>query len=158
MTYDTAPLTQAGNISVRHRIKTEDLNTIVRADLPWSQFDGATVLVSGASGFIGSNIVETLLYRNEAHGTVKTKVVALARDQARTNSRYLGYAGRDDLQFVNQDVVSAIEYTGRLDYVIHAASNATPQRYTADPVGTHLANTLGTYNLLRLASEHGCRS
>jgi UDP-glucuronate decarboxylase len=145
------------NPEVRGRITTEDLNTIVRADLPWSQFDGATVMISGAGGFIGSNLVETLLYRNEAHGTAKTKVIALARDQSRAITRYSAYAGRNDLQIMNQDVVSPIEYVGKVDYVIHAASNATPQRYTADPVGTHLANTLGTYNLLRLASEHGCR-
>jgi len=146
------------NVAARHRIMTEDLNAIVSADLPWSQFDGATVMVSGASGFIGSNLVETLLYRNETHGAAKTKVIALARNASRANTRYSAYAGRSDLHILNQDVVSPIAYTGKLDFVIHAASNATPQRYTADPVGTHLANTLGTYNLLRLASEHRCRS
>jgi UDP-glucuronate decarboxylase len=146
------------NVAARHRITTEDLNTIVRADLPWAQFDGATVLISGASGFIGSNLIETLLYRNETHGVAKTKVIALARNQSRAMARYSAYTGRSDLHILNQDVVSPIEYIGKLDFVIHAASNATPQRYTADPVGTHLANTLGTYNLLRLASQRGCRS
>src|SRR5882672_1681498 len=146
------------NVAARHRIMTEDLNAIVSADLPWSQFDGATVMVSGASGFIGSNLVETLLYRNETHGAAKTKVIALARNPSRANTRYSAYAERSDLHILNQDVVSPIAYTGKLDFVIHAASNATPQRYTADPVGTHLANTLGTYNLLRLASKHSCRS
>jgi UDP-glucuronate decarboxylase len=115
-------------------------------------------MISGASGFIGSHLVETLLYRNEAHGAPKTKVIALARNQSRTSTRYSAYAGRGDLHILNQDVVSPIAYTGKLDFVIHAASNATPQRYTADPVGTHLANTLGTHNLLRLASERSCRS
>jgi nucleoside-diphosphate-sugar epimerase len=30
--------------------------------------------------------------------------------------------------------------------------------YSKDPAGTHLANTLGTYNLLRLATERDCRA
>jgi UDP-glucuronate decarboxylase len=150
--------TLTSSLRARHRIITEDLNTIVSADLPWSQFDGATVMVSGASGFIGSNVVETLLYRNEAHGAAKTKVIALARNRSRAATRFSAYIGRNDLHILNQDVISPIAYTGKLDYVIHAASNATPQRYTTDPVGTHLANTLGTYNLLRLASEGNCRS
>jgi len=137
---------------------TEDLDTIIRADLPWSQFDGATVMVSGASGFIGSNVVETLLHRNATHGNSPTTVIALARDQSRASARFSAHAGRSDLHILIQDVVSPLEYGGRLDFVIHAASNATPHRYTSDPVGTHLANTVGTYNLLRLASERTTRA
>jgi UDP-glucuronate decarboxylase len=158
MVNDSPQSTLSNGVAARHRIMTEDLNTTIGADLPWSQFDGATVMVSGASGFIGSNLVETLLYRNVAVGGAKTTVVALARNHSRAAARFSAYSGRKDLHILHQDVVSPIEYTGELDFVIHAASNATPQRYTTDPVGTHLANTLGTYNLLRLASEHSCRS
>lgn len=136
---------------------TEDLRTIIDADLPWSQFDGATVLISGASGFIGSNLVDTLLYRNDVRGTASTRVIALIRRASPMAPRLAHHAGRKDLQILNQDVVSPISFAGQLDFIIHAASNATPKHYSTDPVGTHLANTLGTYNLLRLASEHDCR-
>jgi nucleoside-diphosphate-sugar epimerase len=141
----------------RHPITTDDLNTIIDADLPWSLLDGATVMVTGAGGFIGSNLVEALLYRNERHRSAKTTVVALMRNSSRSDARYAAHAGRDDLRILNQDVASPIDYPGTLDFVIHAASNATPQRYSDDPVGTNLANTLGTYNVLRLASQRSCR-
>jgi nucleoside-diphosphate-sugar epimerase len=59
---------------------------------------------------------------------------------------------------LHQDVVSPVVYPGRLDFVIHAASNASPMHYATDPVGTHLANSVGTYNLLRLATERDCRA
>jgi UDP-glucuronate decarboxylase len=148
----------ANSIAARHRVVTEDLNTILGGDLSWSKFDGVTVLVSGASGFIGSHLVETLLYRNDVVGAAKTTVVALARNHSRVAARFAAYVGRKDLHILTQEVISPTEYSGQLDYVIHAASNASPMHYTSDPAGTHLANTLGTYNLLRLASERGCRS
>src|ERR1700693_1942679 len=147
------------NIGVaRHPIMTEGLSTIIGADLPWSQFGGAAVMVSGASGFIGSPLVETLLHRNEVNSTAKTRVIALSRNQSRAAVRFSAYSGRQDLHILTQDVVSPIEYSGKLDFVIHAASNASPIHYASDPIGTHLANSLGTYNLLRLASERNCRS
>ena len=137
---------------------TEDLDTIIGAELPWSEFDGATVLVSGASGFIGASLVEALLRRNEVHGTAKTRVVALARSPRRIADRFAAYSERDDLHILTQDIIDPIACVGALDFVIHAGSNATPRLYSTDPVGTHLANTLGTYNLLQLASARNCRS
>jgi nucleoside-diphosphate-sugar epimerase len=158
MTNDSPHSTLTNDGVARHQIMSEDLSTIVDADLPWSQFDGATVMVSGASGFIGSHLVEALLHRNEVRLTAKTTVIALSRNQSRAAARFKAYSGRKDLHILTQDVVSPIAYTGKLDFVIHAASNASPIHYASDPVGTHLANTLGTYNLLRLASERSCRS
>jgi nucleoside-diphosphate-sugar epimerase len=150
--------TAKAGATAHDRIHSEDLDTIVSADLPWEAFDGATVLVSGASGFIGSNVVDTLLHRNEAGGVARTTVVALVRDRIRAEERFSSYAHRTDLVVIAQDVTAPIEYAGKVDFVVHAASNATPQRYTVDPVGTHLANTMGTHNLLRLATEHECRA
>jgi UDP-glucuronate decarboxylase len=150
--------TPADNSGARRRIMTEDLNTIVRADLPWSRFDGATVMVSGASGFIGSSLVETLLHRNEIQRAAKTTVIALVRNASRAAARFAAYSGRSDLHVLTHDVAEPIEHAGNLDFVIHAGSNATPKLYSTDPVGTHLANTLGTYNLLRLASARNCRA
>jgi UDP-glucuronate decarboxylase len=158
MTDDSLDSTLPNEAVARPQIMTEDLDTIIGADLPWSQFDGATVMVSGASGFIGSHLVEALLHRNEIAQTARTSVIALSRNQSRATERFGAYSGRQDLHILTQDVVSPIEYAGKLDFVIHAASNASPIHYASDPVGTHLANTLGTYNLLRLASDCGCRS
>jgi NADPH:quinone reductase-like Zn-dependent oxidoreductase len=90
------PATSRRN-GARHRIMTEDLNTIIDADLPWTQFDGATVLVSGASGFIGSHLVETLLHRNDVVGAARTTVIALARNLERAAARFAVHSGRHDL-------------------------------------------------------------
>ena len=53
-----------------------------------------------------------------------------------------------------QDVCSTIKIDEHVDYIIHAASQASPKYFGSDPVGTLSANTIGTANLLELARKH----
>lgn len=140
---------------MRHSIVEEDLERILAADLPWNEFDGKTVLVTGAGGFLAAYLVETLLRRNEKAGETLTQVVGLVRSGDKARRRFAHYAGREDLRFVAGDVSEPLEWKGPLDIIIHAASQASPKFYGTDPVGTLSANVLGTSSLLRLARETG---
>jgi UDP-glucuronate decarboxylase len=137
---------------MRNPVIQEDVEMIVRADLPWSAFQGCTVLVSGASGFVPAYMVETLLHLNDARNYGIT-VVGLVRNQGRAHTRFAYALGRKDLKFIVQDVSTPLSYPGTIDYVIHAASQASPKHFGRDPVGTLLANTQGTLNMLALAAE-----
>lgn len=139
----------------RHRVVEEDLAGIVAADLPWRRFAGKAVLVSGANGFLPAYMIEALLRLNETAGGPPARVVGLVRNREKALARFAAYGGRDDLEFVVQDVCEPVAFGGRVDFVIHAASQASPKHFGADPVGTISANLLGTHNLLRLASEKG---
>jgi len=125
------------------------------ADLPWSAFEGKTVLITGATGMLPAYMAETLLCRNENRTGQKTQVIGLARNDKRIAARFSAYKDREDLQFLVQDVAAPIEMEQHVDFIIHAASPASPRHYSADPVGTIRANVLGTQNLLQLAREHG---
>ncbi len=138
---------------MRHRVIEEDLARIASADLPWSIFEGKTVLISGANGFLPAYIVETLLYLNEINGQ-GTKVVGLVRNRRKALSRFSAYQGRDDLEFIVQDVCEPIVVTQKVHFVIHAASQSSPKYFGKDPVGTMSANLLGTHNLLTIAKEN----
>ncbi len=137
----------------RHHIVREDLDRINSADLPWDQLSGTTVLVTGANGFLPAYLVEALLYRNENHSTNPIKILALVRNRQKAAARFSSYQGRTDLEFIVQDVCDPILFPAPIDFIIHAASQASPKYYGSDPVGTLLPNSLGTHHLLALAKE-----
>ena len=138
---------------MRNRIINEDLARIAGSDLPWAEFAGKTALVSGANGFLPAYMVETFLYLNERRNSAPTTVLALVRSREKAEARFAHYKGRKDLQFLVQDVCEPVRLDGPVDYIIHAASQASPKYYGVDPVGTLTANTLGTHHLLTLARD-----
>jgi UDP-glucuronate decarboxylase len=139
---------------MRHQIVDEDLKKILATDLPWSEFAGKTILITGVNGFLPAYIAETLLYFNEKISSEKIKIIGLARNGARAENRFSSYHGRSDLKLIIQDVCTPIILEDKIDYIIHAASQASPKYYSKDPVGTISANILGTCNLLKLAQDN----
>jgi len=139
---------------MRHPIIQEDLENILSANLPWTDLAGKTVLVSGANGFLPAYIVETLLYFNEHTSSEKIKLIGLVRNQQKAANRFYLYQKRKNLKLIVQDVCSPIFIDEKVDYIIHAASQASPKYYGKDPVGTLSANVIGTYNLLNFAKDN----
>lgn len=138
---------------MNRKIIEEDLKHIVSTELPWEKLEGKNILISGANGFLPSYMAETILFLNSHIFQNKAKVFLLARNQKRLFSRFLNYLARDDIEFIIQDVNIPIKKNSRFDYIIHAASQASPKYYGVDPVGTILTNTVGTSNLLNLAVD-----
>lgn len=141
----------------RHRVVEEDLTRIISVNLPWSDFDGTTVLVTGAYGFIAAYIIETLLFLNDQDAMQKPiKLLALARSREKALQRFRAHHGRPDLQFILQDVSDPLKVAAsqRIDYIIHAASPASPKYFVPDPVGTFKPHVIGMNHLLERA-RHG---
>ncbi|MDD5584474.1 MAG: NAD-dependent epimerase/dehydratase family protein, partial [Candidatus Omnitrophica bacterium] len=139
---------------MRNAVIEEDLKFITDCrNVPWERLEGKNILISGANGFLPSYIVETVLFLNETRFNKKATVFALVRNRERTQERFQHYAGRKDLVFIVQDVCVPVILTESIDFIIHAASQASPKFYGKDPVGTLSANILGTHNLLTLAYE-----
>ena len=138
--------------TTRHHIVEEDLQRVVSAPLPWQQFFGKTVLISGANGFVPAYMVETLLYLNE---TVNAglRVIALVRNREKAMRRFAHLAGRGDFTVLVQDVREPYAGPVSVDFLIHAASQASPKYFGVDPVGTFEANVIGTQHMLELAHK-----
>ena len=146
-------------MSVRHPIVTEDLDQILSMTLPWEAFSGASVLITGASGLLGSYCCEVLLSLNEIMSSAApAKVIALSRSLGSLTRRFSSYAGRPDLVLREGDVCAGLPaWDDAADYVIHGASPASPPAMAADLLGTFEANVSGTRSMLELAQAKQAR-
>lgn len=127
----------------------EDINYITNLDLPWYKFENKTILISGASGMIGSCIVDVLMNKN-----INTKIIALGRDEDKAKKRFCEYWNNYNFHFVKGDITRSIPDTDKVDFIIHVASNTHPVQYATDPIGTITTNIIGTNNLLNYGVAH----
>ncbi|MDP4099344.1 NAD-dependent epimerase/dehydratase family protein [Paenibacillus sp. P96] len=142
-----------------HAVIDQDLATIIGNDLPWGTFSGRTVLITGASGLIPSYMVDTLMYLNQQQLLDEpVHILALVRNEKYARERFSAYQDDAHLELLVQDVCEPVEGIGNVDFIIHAASQASPKYYRVDPVGTLSANIMGTVNMLELAKEKNLQS
>jgi UDP-glucuronate decarboxylase len=141
-----------------NKIIKEDLQAIYISDIDWSFFYNKTILVSGANGFLPAYLVESLLFLNYINPKNKVKVFALVRNIKNFYLRFSDYINDPNLEFLEQDVCEPILKKIDVDYVIHAASQASPKFYGIDPIGTLKPNILGTINLLELSLKNNIKS
>jgi nucleoside-diphosphate-sugar epimerase len=123
----------------------------------WHHFAGKKVLITGASGFLAGYMVEYFAWLNEQALWAPLTIYALGRNHDRLRAKYPHLAGRVDFVPIIQDVCTAMTEIGQIDFIVHAASPASPKYYLQDPVGTARANTLGTMNVLDLARTSRAR-
>ncbi|MBE6789243.1 MAG: NAD-dependent epimerase/dehydratase family protein [Ruminococcaceae bacterium] len=114
------------------------------------------ILVTGASGLIGSLIVDTLLFANKENGC-KFKVYAHGRSKEKLEKRF-SYAKGKDIEFIIGDICQPIDGINEIDYIIHGASNADPRSYSLYPAQTLLINVIGAQNVLELAKKTGAKN
>jgi dTDP-glucose 4,6-dehydratase len=112
----------------------------------------AKVLVTGAAGFLGSHLVDSLL----ADGHQVTGVDNFATGN-RKNISHL--TETKDFNFVEQDICDGLGELANLkfDQIFHMASPASPPEYIAMPLETMHVNTTATEMLLQYASKNGSR-
>ena len=132
-----------------NRVLEDDLKTIIAEDLSWEKLKNKTVMITGASGMVGSYMLYVLLMLNEEkHYGIKVDAVMRNVNKLPEEIR-----NREDVNVVVADVTKDIPDVGDIDYIIHAASPASPLIMQNQPVETIAANTIGTFKTLELAKE-----
>lgn len=132
---------------INHELYAADVAGIANENLPWEKLAGKSLLLTGASGLIGTVLVDALMKKNR-DDKLNVKILAAGRNEKIARERFADYLDDKNFEFVKLDVNAPIELAHPVDFIIHAASNTHPLLYSTDPVGTMTANILGTHNLL----------
>ena len=140
---------------MEQQIYIEDLEYICNLKLPWDKLKDKKMLISGATGMIGSFLIDAILYKNKKDNLYCT-VYAMGRDKNKAKQRFSYCWEKEEFHFVEHDINRPLEWDSeaKIDYVLHLASNTHPVAYATDPIGTITANILGTYHMLEFAAEH----
>ncbi len=131
----------------------DDIRKAATADLPWDCLDGCNILITGATGLIGSCLVEVLM----AHTPRHYHVYACGRNEERAKKRFADYWEDEGFHFFPYDVTRPLTADIDLHYIVHAASNASPNFFAQKPVEVIQSNITGTANLFEYGKQHGLK-
>ena len=136
---------------------SEDINNVCKLSLPWDELRGKSIMLSGATGLIGSFFVDVISEKNITDG-LNCTVYALVRNEGKAKARFSKFADDTHLVFIPYDVKYPLvtDTPEKIDYILHLASNTHPMLYATDPIGTITTNIIGLQNLLEFAAAHRC--
>lgn len=108
------------------------------------------ILITGAAGFLGSHLCDRF---------IKEDYHVIGMDNLITGDlRNIEHLFKlENFEFYHHDVSTFVFVPGRLDYILHFASPASPIDYLKIPIQTLKVGSLGTHNLLGLARAKGSR-
>jgi len=109
-----------------------------------------TTLITGAAGFLGSHLCDRFI--KEGH-----HVIAMDNLITGDIKNIEHHFSNKDFEFIEHDVTKHIGIPGKLDYILHFASPASPIDYLKIPIQTLKVGALGTHNCLGLAKAKNAR-
>lgn len=129
----------------------DDILQVFEQDLPWEKLSGTNILVTGATGLIGGCLIDTLMMNPKRD----YQVYASGRNEQRAHQRFKDYADDGAFHFFKYDVMQPLHGDIHFNYIIHAASNASPNFFTQRPVEVIMSNLVGVANLMDYGLSHG---
>ena len=155
-------------MNFKTKIERLDTEQILNSKyINWDYFKNSTVLVTGATGLIGSQIVRTLLFAYEVKG-LNVRVLALVRNKNKAEKMFFNQEmGTDivtynapkqnkikpNLRFIVQDIMTPLNIKETVDFIIHTANTTSSKDFAQKPVETIESVINGTRNVLNFAKN-----
>jgi len=109
-----------------------------------------TAVVTGGAGFLGSHLCDKLISEG-------LQVICIDNLITGNVENISHLAGNDKFSFIKHDITNYIFIPGKVDYILHFASPASPVDYLQLPIQTLKVGSLGTHKALGLAKEKKAR-
>lgn len=128
----------------------DDIFEVAALDLPWEQLREKNILITGATGLIGTTLVEVLM----SHVGQNYHIYASGRDLEKVKSIFAAYNSNPYFHFIKYDVREPLTSDIKFHIIIDGAGVASPQLYSTDPVSVMKSNFNGADNLLSYGVNH----
>ena len=136
------------------KVVQEDMNELyTRSELPLELLKNTRVMITGANGMLATYLVYFLMYLN-CNRDFNIEIYALVRNEKKAEDRFGVFKQNSHFHLVVGDVCEKLpDNIEKIDYMVHAAGNASPKYITTDPVGIIEANVVGTLNVLEYSKK-----
>lgn len=139
-----------------NEIYLKDLEMAASQSLPWEKLRGQSILVTGATGLIGSCFIDLCMTLNKKYD-LGLEVYANSRNQAKLERKFKEYLSDSHFHILAHDVKEPLLEDFHFDYIVHAACTADPKVFGGDPVETIRTNIDGVVNLLEYGRNHAMK-
>lgn len=120
-----------------------DVDELLKLNLPWESFNNKRILITGGTGLIGSIIVNTLSRLN-------CMIYVVCRNVKHAKELF----NSSNVCIIKHDINEPLLMDEHFDFILHLASNTHPVKYANEPIETILTNIIGLRNVLDLADEN----
>lgn len=112
----------------------------------------STILVTGATGLVGSQIIKAILYY-EIQNNITIRVIGIARNREKAKKAFGDLLEYKNFEMMYEDIQTLLEIDENIDYIIHGANTTISKEYVLKPVETIKTIINGTDNILRIAKN-----
>ena len=141
---------------IKNELYKKDLDSLASSDIDWDKIRNKSILITGATGLIGTFLIDLLMYRNRKYNDGIT-IYAVGRNKEKAFTRFKEYFDIPFFVFIQQDIQNSFELNAPVDYIIHGASNCHPVVFATEPINIILTSVLGSKSMLDFATAHNVK-
>lgn len=137
-----------------NKMWNDDVSEVIKLNQWIKEYEGKSVLITGATGGVCSAIVDILIKNNEVVNN-PTEIYVAGRSFEKMKNRFGKYTKENFFHFVEFDATDGkLNIDKNIDFMIHGASNSSPDMLEKEPVETLLENVIGMYGILKYGKKH----